>query len=190
MRAIVYDPIMEGQLFKTTTAAPAEPIPSAPAAPPAGPEADGSTPGDSAEQYKSTAGSTICQPHQRRGHLSYAWKALATIAIFTISGLEHEWFLYLMLGPGEYLPGYWLAFFLVQVPLMLGEGLLLKQLKSAGIQLPKLLRIAAWQVVLTACAYTFWYPPVQVHSNMAPRAVAAVNRNVHWLLQGVQQLGR
>jgi hypothetical protein len=108
--------------------------------------------------------------------------------------LEHEWFLFLMLGAGEYHFGYWMAFFLVQVPLMIGEGLLLKQLKAAGIKLPNLLRIAAWQGVLLVFAYLFWYPPVKVHSQMAPRAVAAVNRNVQGVLQGVlqgvQQLGQ
>lgn len=136
----------------------------------------------------STNGSMSGQ--QQHGHMSLLKKGLATAAIFTISGLEHEWFLFLMLGPGEYHPGYWMAFFLVQVPLMIGEGLLLKQLKAAGIRLPKLVRIAAWQGVLLVCAYLFWYPPVQVHSQMAPRAVAAVNRNVQGLVQGLQQLGQ
>jgi hypothetical protein len=192
MRAVVYDPIMEGRLFKTEqAAAPAPPKPAAAAAAPAGPEGADSTAPAVAEQTNSSAdGSRAAQQQQQqRGHGRLLRKALATTAIFTISGFEHEWFLFLMLGAGEYHFGYWMAFFLVQVPLMIGEGLLLKQLNAAGIKLPNLLRIAAWQGVLLVVANLFWYPPVKVHSQMAPRAVAAVNRNVQGLLQGVQQLG-
>jgi hypothetical protein len=194
MRAVVYDPIMEGRLIKTEAAAPAAPQPAATAAAaaaPAGPEGADSTVTDSAKHTRSSAdGRVATQQKQQHRHRSLLRKALATTAIFTISGLEHEWFLFLMLGAGEYHFGYWMAFFLVQVPLMIGEGLLLKQLKAAGIKLPILLRIAAWQGVLLVFAYLFWYPPVKVHSQMAPRAVAAVNRNVQGVLQGVQQLGQ
>jgi hypothetical protein len=201
MRAVVYDPIMEGLLFKNETAA-AAPSPSTPppaaaaaaapaAAVPAGDEPAGSTPVDAAaEQYNSGTHSSTPAQQQQHGHVSLLRKALATAAIFTISGLEHEWFLFLMLGKGEYHPGYWMAFFLIQVPLIIGEGILLKQLKTAGVMLPKYVRIAAWQGVLLVAAYMFWYPPVEVHSQMAPRAVAAVNRNVQGLLQGLQQLGQ
>uniref|UniRef100_A0A383VNU6 Wax synthase domain-containing protein n=1 Tax=Tetradesmus obliquus TaxID=3088 RepID=A0A383VNU6_TETOB len=200
MRAVVYEPILEGRLFKADPAAaaaaapppppPPPPKPAAAAAVPASREPAGSMAADEPVKQgsSSTNGSTSSQ--QQHGHMSLLNKGLATAAIFTISGLEHEWFLFLMLGPGEYHPGYWMAFFLVQVPLMIGEGLLLKQLKAAGIRLPKLVRIAAWQGVLLVCAYLFWYPPVQVHSQMAPRAVAAVNRNVQDLVQGLQQLGQ
>jgi hypothetical protein len=180
---------MEGQLFKVAPTAartaPKPPAVAAAAAPAGDAAADAAT-----KQHSSSTNGTPDHHQQQHGHKSLVRKALATTAIFTISGLEHEWFLFLMLGSGEYHFGYWMAFFLVQVPLMIGEGLLLKQLKAAGIKLPNLLRIACWQGVLLVFAYIFWYPPVEVHSRMAPRAVAAVNRNVQGLLQALQQLGQ
>lgn len=183
LRTVIYDPIMEGRLFYDASL---EVLSTK-----AGQGA--STPGSSVDSAASaSAGSTAGSSDStaRRQHVPLMTKALATAAIFAVSGLEHELVLWLVTQEGEYHGGWWFTFFFIQFPLIVAEGLLLKKLKASNIILPRLLRVCITTAVFMSTAYAFWYPPVETYSRLATRCVDAVNRNVMNLIAGLVGLGR
>jgi hypothetical protein len=99
----------------------------------------------------------------------------------------HEVILVYLTHTGQLHPGYWFTFFTIMAPLVLIEGLLLKQLAAAKIRVPKLLGIAYTTTVVMVLATLFWYPPIDKYSDIAPAVVAAINENAAaaagWLRQ-------
>lgn len=93
-------------------------------------------------------------PHRQP---SPARKLLGSIAAFAASGLIHECIFWHLTGHTT--GGVWLSFFLVQVPLIVFERLVLAALKRRGVILPDWLRALATMILLLPYAYLlFWRP--------------------------------
>lgn len=115
-------------------------------------------------------------------------KAAALTATFAVSGLMHELVLYLCNDTDGYRFGFWFAFFVVQAPLLVVEGLALQRLRKAGLQVPKAVGITYNTFFVLLTAYLFWYPPLESHSNIAEYVVQCINGNVQGVTRAVQQL--
>lgn len=99
---------------------------------------------------------------ETKAHTSGRPKPLrATLAItltYAASGLAHEYIFWCLTGHTT--GGVWMCFFLSQVPLQMGERVVLRWLKKRGVQLPTWLRIAYVWVVGTAVGWLFFWRPV------------------------------
>ncbi|KAL4856101.1 Alanine--tRNA ligase [Chlorella vulgaris] len=87
---------------------------------------------------------------------SAARQLLATALSFATSGLVHEYL------TGKTTGGVWLAFFLLQVPVIVSERLLLAVLNRRGILLPSWLRASTTCMLIVGTAqHLFWAPAKQ-----------------------------
>eukprot|EP00878_Enallax_costatus_P021794 GHUV01023096.1.p1 GENE.GHUV01023096.1~~GHUV01023096.1.p1 ORF type:complete len:220 (-),score=37.75 GHUV01023096.1:791-1450(-) len=173
LRALVYDPLVEGRLvYKAPQpAASAANKQQALAGPDAPPAAAPSTP--------------VKHSHAK----TPMWlRFVGLCATFAVSGLMHELMLYLLCMPGEYVFGYWFIFFFIQAPLMALEGVAIHRLRRAGVKVPRAGAIGFTTFVLMMVAYFFWFPPVEKHSELAHVIVSTINKGVAELLEGLQQL--
>ncbi|KAL6749356.1 hypothetical protein V8C86DRAFT_2850356 [Haematococcus lacustris] len=110
---------------------------------------------------------------------SKRWRrVVGTLATFLVSGLMHEWMLYMEM------PRFWgpwtgkiTVFFALQGPLLLAESQLPRALQQAGLPpLPSLLACALTGTLLMATATPFYFGAVEPPAgDLAPR----VNKGVH-----------
>jgi hypothetical protein len=120
---------------------------------------------------------------------------LTVVALVTaaVSGIMHEVILFYLSHAGQYYPGYWFAFFQIQAPLIVAEGLLLKRLAASKISVPRVLGIAYMTAIILFTATYLWYPPIDTHTDIAPAVVAAINTNagagLGWLRQQGSSMG-
>jgi hypothetical protein len=90
--------------------------------------------------YDVVCDGSLLPPSKPQGHPSHTRQALGSLASFGASGLVHEcifWYL-----TGRTTRGVWSSYFLVQVPAIILERIVLAQLKRRKIMVPALLRIA------------------------------------------------
>jgi hypothetical protein len=76
----------------------------------------------------------------------------------------------------------------LQVPLLVLEDIARRKLRKAGVQLSRPVGIGLMTVVLWITAYLFWYPPVELHTDLAPRVVSSVNDSAAAAVLGLQAL--
>lgn len=173
LRALVYDPLVEGRLVykapqPSRAADDKQRAPAGPVAPPA-----------------AAASAPVKQSHKR----TPMWlRFLGVCATFTVSGVMHELFLYLLCMPGEYVFGYWFMFFFIQAPLIALEGVAIHKLRKAGVKVPRAGGIGITTITLLILAYLFFFPPVEQHSDIAHVIVSSVNKGSGHLLEELQQL--
>lgn len=105
-------------------------------------------------------------------------KVIGLFATFAVSGVMHEFVLYLLAPEGQYHMGYWFTFFFIQGPIMFAEGLVLRMLHNRKINIPRVLAIPLTTTTVLATAWYFWYPPLELHTNLANEAVVSINANV------------
>jgi hypothetical protein len=175
LRAVVYNPIEEGQLVRVDGGAAA----------PAGVEqqavagSGSSTPGAVSGVQGAAQGSMQpARPRPSRGR-----RLLGMTATFAASGFIHEVLLRYM-APYHH-PGYWLVFFTIQAPLCAAESALHKFCKAHGRPVP---RVVGWflaNVLLLTTGRYFFFPPVE-SSGLAKHVLSRLVDN----LQGMGHWGR
>jgi hypothetical protein len=72
---------------------------------------------------------------------------------------------------------------LAQAPVMVAEQLAIKGASRAGVRLPAPLSVALTISVLLATAYWGFFPPVETHTDIAPRIAQAVASNIAQLME-------
>lgn len=162
LRALVYDPIIEGRLLPRvdTEAALAD------------------SAGASEQQQQ--------QQHVTKHRRPPAWlAAVGVAATFAVSGIMHEIILYLITPDGQYHPGLWFMFFFIQAPLLMFEKVTKRRLQRKGVRIHRLVAILATTSTVMLTATMFWYPPVQKHSDVARNIVQSLNMNVAAVLQSI-----
>lgn len=164
LRALVYDPLVEGRLIYKAPQ---------PAAANAAHTCEAPAGSDTAAAPAAADVSPVTKhPHPR----TPIWLRFAGLcATFAVSGLMHEIILYLLCYPGEYKFGYWFMFFFIQAPLMAAEAVVIRKARKAGARVPRAGAIGITTFVLMCVAYLFWYPPVEKHTNIAPVVVNNIN---------------
>ena len=83
--------------------------------------------------------------------------------------------------------GVWLAFFALQVPLIVAERAILRAFRRAGVTLPELLRIAGTWLVVMGSAVLFWWPVE--HYGVSQEVAGAVTKGAAAALRGLGFLG-
>ena len=142
LRQLVFDPIMEGRLFRTEAEAPASLKPGAALA--ASPDKP-----DAVLADEPPAAAAQRPPAARQ--------LLGMLASFAVSGLVHECIFWYLTGRTS--GGSWLAFFVVQAPAIVAERAALGALRSRGLEIPRvLLTLYAVSFVAWTGARLFWTP--------------------------------
>lgn len=81
----------------------------------------------------------------------------------------------------------------MQVPLLVAEDVVRRQLRARGIKVPRPFLMGWTTVLVMTSAYFFWYPPVEKYTDVAARVLGAINGGAASLVAGlqglVQQLG-
>lgn len=173
LRALVYDPLVEGSLVFR----------------PAVPAAAGT-----ADQCQAPAGSdaaaAAASPASKHPHSKTPmWlRLLGLCATFAVSGLMHELILFLLCYPGEYRFGYWFTFFFIQAPLMAAEAVVIRRMRKAGVKMPRAGATGLATCVFMCTTYFFWFPPVEDHTDIAETLVANINTAAAQVLTLVQQI--
>jgi hypothetical protein len=106
-----------------------------------------------------------------------------------VSGIMHEVILFYVSHAGQFYPGYWFAFFQLQAPLILAEGLIHKRLAASKLCVPRLLGITYTTAIILFTATHLWYPPIDTHTDIAPAVVSSINRNAAATLGWLRQQG-
>ncbi|KAF8068287.1 ASAT1 [Scenedesmus sp. PABB004] len=158
LRALVYDPLVEGRLM---------------AAPP---------PAGAAPQQQHH------HHHRGGGRVPLPRRVAGLAATFAVSGVMHELVLAYLTLPGDYHPWHWLAFFLVQAPALAAEGAALAALRARGGAVPRPLGIAYTTAFVLATSAAFWFPPICDRSGLAEHIVASVTGNVAGLAAAARRL--
>ena len=65
---------------------------------------------------------------------------------------------------------------------MLAEQLVIRRASSAGVSLPAPVSVVLTISVLLATAYWGFFPPVETHTDIAPRVAQAVASNIERLM--------
>eukprot|EP00879_Flechtneria_rotunda_P011027 GHRR01011522.1.p1 GENE.GHRR01011522.1~~GHRR01011522.1.p1 ORF type:complete len:233 (+),score=93.74 GHRR01011522.1:682-1380(+) len=164
LRALVYDPIVEGQLMASSKTLDPE----------------------TAAAGDKQSGSKAAKHQQGKIPL---WQRLAGMAAtFAVSGFMHEWILHQVTPEGAYQFGWWFMFFFVQAPLLVVEGFVQKRLKKAGVKLSRAVGIGYTTCFMLLTSYAFWFPPIEDYTDIATHVATSVNNNVLGVLAGMQQL--
>eukprot|EP00878_Enallax_costatus_P020618 GHUV01021803.1.p1 GENE.GHUV01021803.1~~GHUV01021803.1.p1 ORF type:complete len:275 (+),score=37.85 GHUV01021803.1:1031-1855(+) len=163
LRALVYDPIVEGSLMGRAALEARKPSPK--------------------PSQKSPN-----KPPQKPYRPPMWLKLFGMCATFAVSGVMHEILLYMLAPEGQYHVGYWFTFFFIQAPIMFAEGLVLRALHNRKIYIPRTLAIPLTTATVLTTAWYFWYPPIENHTDIANEAVASINANVGALIAWGQGL--
>lgn len=90
---------------------------------------------------------------------TFVRRAIAVCAAFLVSGILHEVFIVYFRGR---LSGYWLAFFVLQGPLVVMESLLRYKFRQLGVKpIPKLIAIPLTMLSLLMMGHLLFFPDVE-----------------------------
>lgn len=108
----------------------------------------------------------LVAPATRRKH-SKVHRFIGVFATFFVSGVVHEAIVAAVTGvPPTGLLG---AFFAVQAPLCIGEFMIKRWAAKRGLLPGRLLGMLLTVAVLEVCAYTTFFPPLEIYTDIAPR---------------------